>query len=159
MRAPPPQPSSCCSRTAACHAHARKHAARALPLQTGEVCLDILQSAWSPAWTLHSVCQAILALLSAPAADSPLNCDAGGAAHSMARTAVRGTQVCVGSELCSWQLASRPSGWLREPMLLHCLCSRYHATTLVCAGNLLRAGDVRGYNSLARMYTIEHAMG
>ncbi len=26
------------------------------------------------------------------------------------------------------------------------------------AGNLLRARDTRGYNSLARMYTIEHAM-
>jgi hypothetical protein len=25
------------------------------------------------------------------------------------------------------------------------------------AGNLLRAGDVRGYTSIARMYTIEHA--
>lgn len=26
------------------------------------------------------------------------------------------------------------------------------------AGNLLRAGDVRGYNCMARMYTLEHAM-
>ena len=26
------------------------------------------------------------------------------------------------------------------------------------AGNLLRACDTRGYNSLARMYTLEHAM-
>jgi peroxin-4 len=25
------------------------------------------------------------------------------------------------------------------------------------AGNLLRGGDARGYNSLARMYTTEHA--
>ena len=68
--------------------------------KTGEVCLDILKTAWSPAWTLQSVCQAVLALLSAPEPSSPLNCD---------------------------------------------------------AGNLLRAGDVRGFNSLARMYTIEHA--
>ena len=51
-------------------------------------------------WTLHSLCQAVLALLSSPEADSPLNCD---------------------------------------------------------AGNLLRFGDLRGYNSLARMYTVEYA--
>lgn len=47
------------------------------------------------------MCQAILALMSDSAPDSPLNCD---------------------------------------------------------AGNLLRGGDVRGYNSLARMYTVEYAM-
>jgi peroxin-4 len=69
--------------------------------QTGEICLDILKNAWSPAWTLQSVCQAILALMSDAAPDSPLNCD---------------------------------------------------------AGNLLRANDRRGYNSLARMYTLELAM-
>ena len=68
--------------------------------KTGEICLDILKAQWSPAWTLHSLCQAVLALLSSPEADSPLNCD---------------------------------------------------------AGNLLRFGDVRGYNSLARMYTVEYA--
>lgn len=50
---------------------------------------------------LQSVCQAIVALLSDSAPDSPLNCD---------------------------------------------------------AGNLLRAGDVRGFASMARMYTIEYAM-
>lgn len=51
---------------------------------------------------VQSTCQAILALMSDPAPDSPLNCD---------------------------------------------------------AGNLLRGGDVRGYNSLAKMYTMEHAVG
>lgn len=68
--------------------------------KTGEVCLDILKNAWSPAWTLQSVCRAIAALLAHAEPDSPLNCD---------------------------------------------------------AGNLLRAGDTRGYNSMARMYTLEHA--
>lgn len=79
-------------------AHPPIHPRRA---QTGEVCLDILKTTWSPAWTLQAVCQAVLALLSAPEPDSPLNCD---------------------------------------------------------AGNLLRNGDVRGFNSLAKMYTTEHAL-
>lgn len=64
--------------------------------KTGEICLDILKSSWSPAWGISSVARAILALLSCPEADSPLNCD---------------------------------------------------------AGNLIRAGDMRGYTSMARMYT------
>ena len=66
--------------------------------QTGEICLDILKEAWTPAWTLLSTCQAIVALLGHPAEDSPLNCD---------------------------------------------------------AGNLLRAGDHRGYNAMARMYVLD----
>ena len=70
-------------------------------LQTGEICLDILKTAWTPVWTLQAVCQAIMALMCDSAPDSPLNCD---------------------------------------------------------AGNLLRAGDKRGYDSLARMYTAEYAM-
>jgi peroxin-4 len=64
--------------------------------KTGEICLDILKNAWSPAWTLQSSCRAIIILLSDPEPDSPLNCD---------------------------------------------------------AGNLLRNGDVRGFQSLAKMYT------
>ncbi|BAM79538.1 similar to ubiquitin conjugating enzyme E2 [Cyanidioschyzon merolae strain 10D] len=45
--------------------------------RTGEVCLDILQSAWSPAWSLASCLRAIQLLLSEPEPSSPLNCDAG----------------------------------------------------------------------------------
>ena len=45
--------------------------------QTGEICLDILKPAWPPAWTLQSVCRAIIALLEDPDPTSPLNCDAG----------------------------------------------------------------------------------
>lgn len=44
--------------------------------KTGEICLDILEHAWSPAWTLASVCVAIGILLSHPEPNSPLNCDA-----------------------------------------------------------------------------------
>lgn len=45
--------------------------------KTGDVCLDILKKEWSPAWGLQAACRAVLALLSDPDADSPLNCDAG----------------------------------------------------------------------------------
>ncbi|WFC97611.1 E2 ubiquitin-conjugating enzyme [Malassezia yamatoensis] len=44
--------------------------------KSGEICLDVLQSQWTPAWTLQSACTAILALLDVPEPDSPLNVDA-----------------------------------------------------------------------------------
>lgn len=43
---------------------------------TGEVCLDIIKSEWSPTWTLEALCKALRYLLENPNADSPLNCDA-----------------------------------------------------------------------------------
>ncbi|KEG00299.1 ubiquitin-conjugating enzyme E2, putative [Plasmodium vinckei vinckei] len=67
---------------------------------TGALCMDILKTNWSPAWTIQSLCRAILFLLNEPNAESPLNCD---------------------------------------------------------AGNLIRSGDVKGFKSMAKMYTKEYA--
>ncbi|KAH6571156.1 hypothetical protein BASA50_007862 [Batrachochytrium salamandrivorans] len=38
-------------------------------IKTGEICLDLLQNAWSPAWTLQSTCTAILTLLTQTCSD------------------------------------------------------------------------------------------
>lgn len=43
---------------------------------TGEVCIDVLKTQWSPAWTISSACTAVSAMLSLPEPDSPLNIDA-----------------------------------------------------------------------------------
>ncbi|KDE03638.1 hypothetical protein MVLG_05888 [Microbotryum lychnidis-dioicae p1A1 Lamole] len=45
-------------------------------LKTGEICLDVLKTEWSPVWTLTSACLAVQALLAVPEPSSPLNVDA-----------------------------------------------------------------------------------
>ncbi|KAJ1657275.1 E2 ubiquitin-protein ligase peroxin 4 [Dispira simplex] len=64
----PMQPPVCRFVTPICHPNVH--------FGSGEICLDILKTAWSPAWTLTSVCRAIHHLLSYPEPTSPLNCDA-----------------------------------------------------------------------------------
>ncbi|UVC54598.1 ubiquitin carrier protein [Theileria orientalis] len=45
--------------------------------QTGELCIDILKTNWSPAWTMQYLCRGVIYVLTYPNSDSPLNCDAG----------------------------------------------------------------------------------
>lgn len=44
-------------------------------LQTGEICLDLLKDAWTPAYSVFQCVRAVRLLLAAPAVDSPLNVD------------------------------------------------------------------------------------
>ncbi|KAI9300338.1 ubiquitin-conjugating enzyme/RWD-like protein [Cunninghamella echinulata] len=64
----PMQPPSVSFTTTVCHPNVH--------IKTGEICLDILKTAWSPAWTLKSTVLAISLLLYNPEPSSPLNCDA-----------------------------------------------------------------------------------
>jgi peroxin-4 len=45
-------------------------------LRTGEVCLDLLKDAWTPAYSVLECVRAVRLLLACPAPDSPLNVDA-----------------------------------------------------------------------------------
>ncbi|GAA95274.1 uncharacterized protein L969DRAFT_70630 [Mixia osmundae IAM 14324] len=64
----PSKPPSIYFTTQLCHPN--------VAVKTGEICLDVLQSEWSPAWTLASACTAVQALLACPEPSSPLNVDA-----------------------------------------------------------------------------------
>ncbi|TDZ73246.1 Ubiquitin-conjugating enzyme E2 pex4 [Colletotrichum trifolii] len=46
-----------------------------IALQTGEICLDLLKDAWTPAYSVLESVRAVRTLLSYPETDSPLNVD------------------------------------------------------------------------------------
>jgi peroxin-4 len=43
--------------------------------QTGEICLDLLKDAWTPAYSVLECVRAVRMLLGCPETDSPLNVD------------------------------------------------------------------------------------
>jgi peroxin-4 len=46
-----------------------------IALQTGEICLDLLKEAWTPAYSILECVRAVRMMLSYPETDSPLNVD------------------------------------------------------------------------------------
>lgn len=46
-----------------------------IALQTGEICLDLLKDAWTPAYSVLECVRAVRMLLACPETDSPLNVD------------------------------------------------------------------------------------
>lgn len=46
-----------------------------IALDTGEICLDLLKDAWTPAYSILECVRAVRMLLSCPETDSPLNVD------------------------------------------------------------------------------------
>lgn len=44
---------------------------------SGDICLDLLKDAWTPALTIHSLCLSILSLMNAPNTSDPVNAVAG----------------------------------------------------------------------------------
>jgi peroxin-4 len=44
-------------------------------LETGEICLDLLKDAWTPAYSILESVRAVRTLLAYPETDSPLNVD------------------------------------------------------------------------------------
>ncbi|EXV04253.1 ubiquitin-activating enzyme E2 family protein, partial [Metarhizium robertsii] len=56
-----------------------------IALQTGEICLDLLKDAWTPAYSVLECVRAVRMLLSCPETDSPLNVDVAAAAEGRRR--------------------------------------------------------------------------
>lgn len=46
-----------------------------IALQSGEICLDLLKEAWTPAYSILECVRAVRMMLSYPETDSPLNVD------------------------------------------------------------------------------------
>lgn len=46
-----------------------------IALQNGEICLDLLKDAWTPAYSILESVRAVRMLLGCPETDSPLNVD------------------------------------------------------------------------------------
>lgn len=44
---------------------------------SGDICLDLLKDAWTPALTIHSLCLSILSLMNSPNTSDPVNAVAG----------------------------------------------------------------------------------
>lgn len=60
------------------------------PKQTGEICLDLLKTSWTPAYTIVSTLEAVHQLLAYPEVDSPLNVDVAALLRSGDRVAAEG---------------------------------------------------------------------
>jgi peroxin-4 len=58
-------------------------------LRTGEVCLDLLKDAWTPAYSVLECVRAVRTLLSYPETDSPLNVDVAALVRAGDRVAAR----------------------------------------------------------------------
>ena len=66
---------------------------------TGDICLDLLKDAWTPALTIHSLCLSILSLMNAPNTSDPVNAVAGNLYDT--------DRVKYKEEVISWYIARK----------------------------------------------------